>query len=83
MEPLPELVHRAYLAGGAWRRAAPAGPLEPRVAAPRPERVVRPAKGVRRRAPSFIVVVDPIWGTVTTLGQTVADLHVIAFVKRR
>jgi hypothetical protein len=32
---------------------------------------------------SFIVVVDPIRGTVTTLGQSVSDLHVVAFVKRR
>ena len=32
-------------------------------------------------APTFLVVVDLKKGTVTTLGQTVDDLHVIAFVK--
>lgn len=32
--------------------------------------------------PTFIVVVDVFRGTVTTLGQTVDDLHVIAFVQR-
>jgi hypothetical protein len=31
---------------------------------------------------TFMVVVDPFKGTVTTLGQTVDDLHVIAFVGR-
>jgi hypothetical protein len=33
-------------------------------------------------APAFIVVVDVFRGTVTTLAETVPDLHVIAFVKR-
>ncbi|MGZ7103564.1 MAG: hypothetical protein ACXVJ1_16115, partial [Candidatus Angelobacter sp.] len=31
--------------------------------------------------PTFLVVIDLRKGTVTTLGQTVDDLHVIAFVK--
>jgi hypothetical protein len=30
---------------------------------------------------TFLVVVDPLKGTVTTLGQTVDNLHVIAFTK--
>jgi hypothetical protein len=32
-------------------------------------------------APTTITVVDPLLGTATTLGQTVPNLHVLAFVK--
>ena len=36
-----------------------------------------------RPFPTFIVVVNPIEGTVTPFGQTVDDLHTLAFVKGR